>query len=503
MIFAGIIVSMFVLLKQVPSSLVPDEDQGYLLSAVMLPDAASLNRTEATSASFDKMLMANKNVENVVSFAGFDLLSGAVISSGGVSFVTLKDWSERQGKGDSSFDLANTFQGMAFMGIKDGFAATFNPPPISGMSTTGGIEGYYQNRGTGDIATFSAAVNEFVAQAKKRPEFASVSTTFRANVPQIYLDLDREKAKALGVNVNQVFDAMSATFGQVYVNDFNQFGRTYRVQLQSEADYRARPDDIRNVYVRSDKGTMIPLTSLVHVKTSMGPELVERFNVFQAAKIMATPAQGVSSGQAIKALEEVEAEMGSSDYKLEWTGSAYQEQASSGTAATAFLMGILMVFLILAAQYERWSLPFAVITAVPFALFGALLAVYLTGQTNNVYFQVGLITLVGLAAKNAILIVEFAIMKYEEGETLLNAALEAARLRFRPIVMTSLAFILGCVPLVTSSGAGSGSRFALGVPVIGGMLAATFIAIFFIPLFFRLIMQMTEKKSKPEGENHA
>ncbi|MCB5194951.1 efflux RND transporter permease subunit [Deefgea salmonis] len=503
LIFAGILVSMFVLLKHVPSSLVPDEDQGYLLSAVMLPDAASLNRTEATSASFDKMLMSNKNVENVVSFAGFDLLSGAVISSGGVSFVTLKDWSQRQGKGDSSFDLANTFQGMAYMGIKDGFAATFNPPPISGMSTTGGIEGYYQNRGTGDIATFSAAVNEFVAQAKKRPEFASVSTTFRANVPQIYLDLDREKAKALGVNVNQVFDAMSATFGQVYVNDFNQFGRTYRVQLQSEADFRARPDDIRNVYVRSDKGTMIPLTSLVHVKTSMGPELVERFNVFQAAKIMATPAQGVSSGQAIKALEEVEAEMGTTDYKLEWTGSAYQEQASSGTAATAFLMGILMVFLILAAQYERWSLPFAVITAVPFALFGALLAVYLTGQTNNVYFQVGLITLVGLAAKNAILIVEFAIMKYEEGETLLNAALEAARLRFRPIVMTSLAFILGCVPLVTSSGAGSGSRFALGVPVIGGMLAATFIAIFFIPLFFRLIMQMTEKKSKPEGENHA
>ena len=506
MIFGAILVAMVVLLKHIPTALVPDEDQGYLLSAVMLPDAASLNRTEATSAQFDKMLMANKNVENVVSFTGFDLLSGAVISNSGISFVTLKDWKDRQGKGDSSYDLAGTFQGMAFMGLKDGFAATFNPPPISGMSTTGGIEGYYQNRGTGNTAEFSKAVNAFVAEAKKRPEFASVSTTFRANIPQIYLDLDREKAKALGVNVNQVFDAMSATFGQVYVNDFNQFGRTYRVQLQSEADYRANPEDIRNVYVRSASGTMIPLTSLVTVKNSVGPELVERFNVFQAAKIMATPANGVSSGQAIAALEAVEAEMNLKDYKLQWTGSAFQEKEAGGAAAMAFLMGILMVFLILAAQYERWSLPFAVITAVPFALFGALLAVFLTGLTNNVYFQVGLITLVGLAAKNAILIVEFAIMKYEEGETLLDAALEAARLRFRPIVMTSLAFILGCLPLVLSSGAGSGSRFALGVPVIGGMLAATFIAIFFIPLFFRLIMKMSEKKVAPknsQGENHA
>ncbi|MGL6042253.1 MAG: efflux RND transporter permease subunit, partial [Deefgea sp.] len=242
------------------------------------------------------------------------------------------------------------------------------------------------------------------------------------------------------------------------------------------------------------------------VKNSVGPELVERFNVFQAAKIMATPAQGVSSGQAIKALEEVEIEMGLKDYSLQWTGSAFQEKEAGNTAAIAFLMGIVMVFLILAAQYERWSLPFAVITAVPFALFGALLAVFLTGLTNNVYFQVGLITLVGLAAKNAILIVEFAIMKYDEGETLMNASLDAARLRFRPIVMTSLAFILGCVPLVLSSGAGSGSRFALGVPVIGGMLGATFIAIFFIPLFFRLIMKMSEKKTvgtPAQGENNA
>jgi multidrug efflux pump len=437
--------------------------------------------------------MANKNVESVVSFVGFDMLSGAVLSNSGISFITLKDWSERPTRMDSSFALTKIFQGQAYMGLQDGFAATFNPPAISGMSTTGGIEGYLQNRGTGDTAQFSKEVQRFVEEAKKRPEFASVSTTFRANVPQIYLDLDREKAKALGVSINSVFDTMQATFGQVYVNDFNQFGRTYRVQMQSEADYRARPEDIANVYVRSSSGDMIPLTSLVHVKNTVGPELTERFNIFQAAKIMVQPAPGVSSGQAIAAMEAVEKEVMSQDYKLEWTGSAYQEKSAGSSAVMAFAFGIVMVFLILAAQYERWTLPLAVITAVPFALFGALLATWAVGLTNNVYFQIGLVTLIALAAKNAILIVEFAVMKYEEGMSLLDSALEASRLRFRPIVMTSLAFILGCVPLAISSGAGAASRQALGVPVIGGMLAATFIAIFFIPLFFRLIMKRSEK----------
>lgn len=432
-------------------------------------------------------------MKDVITFSGFDILSNAIISNSGISFITLKDWSERQGAGQDSFSLAKTFQGMSLMGLADGFVASFNPPPITGMSTTGGLEAYLQNRSTGNAQAFSAEVQRFLEAAKQRPEFASVTSTYRANVPQVYLDLDREKAKALGLPINAVFDTMQATFGQVYVNDFNQFGRTYRVQLQSEADYRAKKSDIRNVYVRSDKGEMIPLSSLVTVRDATGPELVERFNIFQAAKIMAQPAPGYSSGQAIAALEAVANESLGNDAKLEWTGSAYQEKAAAGSAGTAFGFGIVMIFLILAAQYERWSLPFAVITAVPFALFGALLATWLVGLTNNVYFQIGLVTLVGLAAKNAILIVEFAVMKHEEGMSLIESALEAARLRFRPIVMTSLAFILGCVPLVTSSGAGAASRHALGWPVIGGMLAATFIAIFFIPLFFRLIMRRSER----------
>jgi len=289
------------------------------------------------------------------------------------------------------------------------------------------------------------------------------------------------------------------------VNDFNKFGRTYKVQIQSEADFRAHPDDIRNVFVRSQGGDMIPLNVLVKAAPVTGPELVERFNVFPAAKLLANPAPGYSSGQVIAALEEVVAEHTTPDYTLAWTGSAYQEKAAGGTAVMAFGFGILMVFLILAAQYERWSLPFAVITAVPFALFGAIFAVWAVGLTNNVYFQVGLVTLIGLAAKNAILIVEFAVMKMEEGLTPAEAAIESARQRFRPIVMTSLAFILGCVPLVLSSGAGAASRHALGWPVIGGMLAATFIAIFFVPLFFKLIIGSSggKKKAAPAEVPHA
>ncbi|HHQ4609780.1 TPA: efflux RND transporter permease subunit [Aeromonas veronii] len=495
-IIAVLLLSIYGLFLKVPGELVPNEDQGYLISAVMLPDAAAMTRTQAVANQFDKIAMANPNVKDVITFSGFDILSSAIVSNSGLTFITLKDWSERKEAGADSFSLAKTLQGMSLMGLADGFVASFNPPPIQGMSTTGGLEGYLQNRGSGNAQEFSAEVQRFLEAAKERPEFASVTTTYRANVPQVYLDLDREKAKALGLPINAVFDTMQATFGQVYVNDFNQFGRTYRVQLQSEADYRAKKSDIRNVYVRSDKGEMIPLSSLVTVRDATGPELVERFNIFQAAKIMAQPAPGYSSGQAIAALEEVANEALGNDAKLEWTGSAYQEKAAAGSAGMAFGFGIVMIFLILAAQYERWSLPFAVITAVPFALFGALLATWLVGLTNNVYFQIGLVTLVGLAAKNAILIVEFAVMKHEEGMSLIESALEAARLRFRPIVMTSLAFILGCVPLVTSSGAGAASRHALGWPVIGGMLAATFIAIFFIPLFFRLIMRGSEKRAK-------
>ncbi|PRC91262.1 efflux RND transporter permease subunit [Solimicrobium silvestre] len=485
---AALLLVTGLLYSKVPGSLVPAEDMGKLTASISLPDASSLTRTISAANEYDQQLLADPNIDSVTTFTGFDILSGSKLSNRATSFISLKDWSQRQGEGQDSFSLASHYIALGRT-IQSGIVNVFNSAPIMGMSATGGLESFLQDRNDQGSQKLSEATQKLLDAAKKRPEFSNVTSTFRANVPQKYLDLDREKAKALGVNINEVFATMQATFGQLYVNDFNKFGRTYKVQVQSEADFRARPEDIANIYVRSEQGIMIPLASLVTVQSSFGPELVDRFNIFNAAKIMAQPAPGVSSGQAIAALEEVVQQALGSDYSLAWSGSAYQEKQAGGTAVVAFGFGILMVFLILAAQYERWSLPLAVITAVPFALFGALLAAYVFKMSNDVYFQIGMVTLIGLAAKNAILIVEFAIMKHEEGMTLLDASLEAARLRFRPIIMTSLAFILGCVPLVTSSGAGAASRHSLGTPVIGGMLAATFIAIFFIPLFFRLIMQ--------------
>ncbi len=498
-LFAALMIAMGWLFKVVPSGLVPDEDQGFIMAASFMPDAASFSRGNATMLATEAVFQKFPETAYQVSLPGYDLLSGSIRPNAGAIFLTLKDWSERKGPGQDTFSLAK--RALAANGaVKEGVIAAFNPPPISGLSTTGGVEAYLQNRSGAGSQAIGLQVAALIEAAKGRPEFASIQSTFKPTVPQIYLEVDRAKAKAIGVPINSVFDALQATFGSLYVNDFNKFGRTYKVQIQSEADFRAHPDDIRNVFVRSQGGDMIPLNVLVKAAPVTGPELVERFNVFPAAKLLANPAPGYSSGQVIAALEEVVAEHTTPDYTLAWTGSAYQEKAAGGTAAMAFGFGILMVFLILAAQYERWSLPFAVITAVPFALFGAIFAVWAVGLTNNVYFQVGLVTLIGLAAKNAILIVEFAVMKMEEGLTPAEAAIESARQRFRPIVMTSLAFILGCVPLVLSSGAGAASRHALGWPVIGGMLAATFIAIFFVPLFFKLIIGKGDKKKATPAE---
>jgi multidrug efflux pump subunit AcrB len=301
------------------------------------------------------------------------------------------------------------------------------------------------------------------------------------------MDLDREKAKLPGVNVAEVFETLQSTFGALYVNDFNRDGRVFRVHLQSDAEFRSRPDDIRDVYVRGGSGELIPLTALVTVSEVTGPEVIERFNVFPSAKILGSAAPGYSSGESLAALEQVAASALPAGYKLAWTGNSYQERATGGTSVTVFLVGVLMVFLVLAAQYERWTLPFAVILAVPFAVFGALLAVFLRGLENDIYFQIGLVTLVGLASKNAILIVEFASLKVKEGMPLAEAAIAGARMRLRPIIMTSLAFILGVTPLAISSGAGAASRHSIGTGVVGGMLFATFVATFFIPLFYSRI----------------
>jgi len=497
---AGLLGVTGYLFYTLPGSLVPEEDQGVLFQIAILPPAASLTRTQAV---MDEALANTEKlpgIENVFAVSGFDLLSGGLKSSAGVAFVTLKDWSERKTPELDARNLAGPLIG-ANMGIKDAMVLAFNPPPIQGLSTTGGFEVYVQDRSGKGVAGLSEQAQKLVAAASKRPELASVRTTLDTNVPQFRADLDREKAKALGVPINSVFDAMQATFGSLYVNDFTLYGRNYQVNLQSEAPFRESPDDLRQVFVRSDSGKMIPLDALIKVARVIGPDQLERYNAFNAAKITGNPAPGYTSGDAIKAMQQVAAETLPEGFQIAWTGSAYQELETSGAGTQAMIFGVIMVFLILAAQYEKWSLPLAVITAIPFALFGALLATYLRGLTNDVYFQIGMVTLIGLAAKNAILIVEFAVLKRKEGMGAAEAALEAARLRFRPIVMTSLAFILGVVPLAISTGAGSASRHAIGTGVIGGMLAATFIATFFIPMFYRLIAW---KQPKPdEGDEDA
>jgi hydrophobe/amphiphile efflux-1 (HAE1) family protein len=480
------LVATFALFKAVPSALAPKEDQGYIMVMPILQDAASLQRTEAVSRQITDALLANPAVDQVMTFAGLDVLTFTMRTNVGIAWVNLKDWSERK-----SADMsASAVAGYVFASgakIKDAFVLAFEPPPIEGLSMTGGFDGYVQSRGTGDMKALEAAVQKLVTAAQQRKELANVNTTFSASVPQIRMELDREKAKLLGVDVADVFETLQSTFGALYVNDFNRAGRVFRVHLQSEADFRARPDDIRNVYVRANDGAMIPLTALVTISETTGPEVIERYNVFPSAKVLGDAAPGYSSGEALAVMEEVARQALPEGYALEWTGTSFQEKVSGGSSSVVFLVGVIMVFLVLAAQYERWTLPFAVILAVPFALFGALLAVYLRGQENDLYFQIGLVTLVGLASKNAILIVEFAQLKVQEGMSLADAAVEGARLRFRPIVMTSLAFILGVTPLAISGGAGAASRHSIATGVIGGMLAATFIATFFVPLFFRWI----------------
>ncbi|ALN20650.1 efflux RND transporter permease subunit [Ectopseudomonas mendocina] len=495
LLFGGMIALILLLFARVPGSLVPDEDQGYVINAYYLPPAASLNRTEVLTGAVSQQLMEHPAVQDVVTFAGFDVLTFGVRSNAGVSFVPLKDWSERTTDELDARNLTREFMGMG-AAQKDGLVMSFNPPPITGMSTTGGFESYIQDRSGGSVEQFGEKVQAFVEAASKRPELAGVQSTFSANVPQYYIDLDRTKTRALGVSVSDVFTAMQATFGSYYVNDFTLYGRTWQVSLQSESQFRRKPEDLGQVYVRSSSGDLVPLSTLLRVRRILGPDSYDRFNVYPSAKVLGGPAPGYSSGQALAAMQEVADEVLGEDYSLGWIGSAYQELATQGSGAQAFVFGLILVFLILAAQYERWTLPLAVVTAVPFAVFGAILAVWLRGIQNDVYFQVGLVTLIGLAAKNAILIVEFAVLLRAEGKGIFEAALEAAKLRFRPIVMTSLAFILGCVPLAVSSGAGSASRHSIGTGVIGGMLAATLLATFLIPMFYLLVESVAQRMSR-------
>jgi multidrug efflux pump len=484
-----------------PGSLVPDEDQGFYIAAVILPDGASLERTDKVVTEVVQQVKSNQYNEDVVAFTGFDFLGGTFRENAATMFVTQKHWDERPVPVGA---LVGEFYGKTGH-IKEGLALAFPPPPIFGLGTAGGFEFYIQNRGEGGPKKLAEVAQAFQAKAAQNKNLAQVQTLWRANVPQLYVDVDREKAKALGVPLDELFNTLAATLGSAYVNDFNKFGRTWQVLMSADPAYRKRPEDVGSVYVRSDKGEMIPLSALAKINYSNGPGTLERFNNLPAVKLMGSGAPGVSSGQAIAEVEAVAKEVLPPEFSLDWSGASYQEKKASGTSALALVLGALMAFLILAAQYEKWSLPFSVMMALPFGTFGALAAVTIRGLTNDVYFQIGLVTLLGLAAKNAILIVEYALLKQQEGLSYSAAALEAARLRFRPILMTSLAFILGVSPLAFSTGAGAGARHSVGTGVMGGMLAATFLAIFFVPFFYKLIMErkLGEPRSSEELKKEA
>ena len=492
LLFALVIGAIFAFFRIIPGSFVPDEDQGYLISAIMLPDGATLRRTATTGENMRQAIAADPAVMYTFVVSGFDLIGGGNKPNAGTMFIPLHDWSEREAKAQ---DLAGKFMGIGMM-QPDGLGLVFNPPPIQGLGTAGGFEVFVQNRVDGDARKLDEVVKNFMAELQKRPEFTRVSTFFRPTVPQLFVEVDEPKALALGIPLDSVYSTLQSTMGALYVNDFNKAGRVFRVQLQADADYRMKPEDIGKVYVRSSTSNgMIPLSAIASVKRVVGPEQVERFNGFVAAKIIGDSKPSVSSGDAIKIVEEVAAATLPSGYEISWTGQAFQEKRSAGSSIQAFAFAIIMVFLILAAQYEKWSLPLAVVMAVPFALMGALTAIWLRGMPNDIYFQIGLVVLIGLASKNAILIVEFAAQKHAEGMSVVDAALEGARLRFRPIIMTSLAFVLGVFPLVKASGAGAAARQSMGTGVFAGMLAATFIATIFIPLFFMWLQR--GKKDQP------
>src|SRR5687767_10512937 len=504
LLFAGMVLLTGYLWRVTPGSLVPDEDQGWYFAPVILPDGASLARTERMVEEVTAAIRSNPFNEHVMSFTGFDFAGGFVFRENAATiFVTQTHWDKRPVPVGA---LVGEFYGKTGH-LKEGLAIAFPPPAIFGLGTAGGFEFYLQNRGEGGAKRLWEVSQQFIAAASQSPKIAMVNTFWRANVPQLFVDVDREKAKSLGVPLDDIFSTLAATLGSYYVNDFNKYGRTWQVLMSAEPGQRGRPEDAGAVYVRSEKGDMIPLRSLARIEYSSGPGTLTRFNNLPAVQILGGGKPGVSSGEAIAEIERIAREVLPPDFSLDWSGASYQEKKSGGTSILVLALGALMAFLILAAQYEKWSLPLSVMLALPFGTFGALAAVWLRGLTNDVYFQIGLVTLLGLAAKNAILIVEFAVLKHHEGLSASAAAVEAARLRFRPILMTSLAFILGVMPLVFSSGAGAGARHSAGTGVMGGMIAATFLAIFFVPMFFKLFTDrhLTEKRStadiKAEGEH--
>ena len=497
LILGLIVFSAAVLGKKVPAGFVPEEDNGYFLMGVILPDAASMERTDAATRKVEALLASEEGIESYTVINGYNILSSSVSPNSATIFVQLKKWDERTGTDKQIIAAVNA---KSVSAITEATVIAVGPPPIPGLGNAAGFTLQLQDRGGNTPQYLAQQSQKFIAAARQRPEIGSINTQYRSNVPQKSIRIDKEKVEKLGLSLNDVNSSISAMLGGSFVNNFNSFGRQYRTYIQADAPYRMKPNDLEQMFVRDARGNMVSLATLAVVTDTSGPQYTNRFNLFRSAEISGTPAAGYSSVQALDALEEVAASTLPADMGYQWSNMSYQERAASGQSAQVFGMALLFVFLILAAQYESWKLPFSVLLGTPWAVMGAFLGLFIArmfseSYVNNVFAQIGLVMLIGLNAKNAILIVEFAKMKMDEGMDVLDAALEGAKLRFRPILMTSFAFILGVVPLLTATGAGAEARKVMGMSVFAGMITATVIGCILIPSFFVLIARQKKKKA--------
>jgi multidrug efflux pump len=495
-VYLALAVAAVFMFKAVPPGFVPPQDKAYLIGFAQLPDAASLDRTDAVIRQMSKIAQEIPGVESSIAFPGLSINGFTNAPNAGIVFVGLKSFDQRKDKAKSAEAIAAEIN-KRMGAVEDAFVMVLSPPPVNGLGTTGGFKMMIEDRGNVGYEELNKAVQALTAKAAQTPELAGVFSGFQINVPQLYADIDRVKAKQLGVPLASINQTLQVNLGSLYVNDFNQFGRTYQVRVQADAPFRSQREQIEQFKVRSNTGEMIPLSSMMRVKDTYGPDRVTRYNGYVSAEMNGGAAPGVSSGQAQAAMERIAKEVLPKGVSYEWTELTYQDVLSGNTMIYVFPLCVLLVFLVLAAQYESWTLPLSVILIVPMSILCALIGVKLTGGDNNVFTQIALFVLVGLASKNAILIVEFARELEDHGRSVVEAALEASRLRLRPILMTSIAFIAGVVPLVFSSGAGSEMRHAIGVAVFWGMLGVTFFGLFLTPLFYVLLRSLAKRFEKP------